>query len=197
MTVKKGIRMKRRARTHTASRFMKSLPTAWITRNRGISVAVLGALILAIWFAPSSTPSATTEPRSVETNAMREPARAVTAPVPTREDVAAANTAGTGRDTSGAAPETVTITGCLERSDNEFRLNDTTGINAPKSRSWKSGFLVKRPADVTVVSASTDVQLSRHIGHRVAVTGPLNDRQMKVRALRPLSLPCGTSRVKA
>src|SRR5438445_12949903 len=35
----------------------------------------------------------------------------------------------------------VTITGCLERDAEKFRLKDTAGDNAPRARSRKSGFL--------------------------------------------------------
>ena len=38
----------------------------------------------------------------------------------------------------------VTVTGCLERSDEAFRLKDTSGADAPRTRSWKTGFLNKR-----------------------------------------------------
>jgi hypothetical protein len=86
---------------------------------------------------------------------------------------------------------TATLTGCLERADDEFRLNDTTGTKAPKARSWKSAFLTKRPASVTVVPDSTALQLSRHVGYRVTVTGPLQDREMRIKTLRRVS-PCGT-----
>jgi len=49
------------------------------------------------------------------------------------------------------APETVTVTGCLESSgSNGFRLTDTDGIEAPRSRSWRSG-----SSSVTLPDAST------------------------------------------
>jgi tetratricopeptide (TPR) repeat protein len=53
--------------------------------------------------------------------------------------------------TAGIAP--ITITGCLEVSvdHDEFRLTDTDGVDAPTSRSWKSGFLKKRPATVALL----------------------------------------------
>src|SRR5438552_2533587 len=33
-----------------------------------------------------------------------------------------------------------TITGCLEKHGDGFQLKDTSGADAPKARSWKSGF---------------------------------------------------------
>ena len=100
------------------------------------------------------------------------------------------------------APDTkvarVTIEGCLERADDTFRLTDTAGTNAPTSRSWKSGFLKKRPAAIEVRDSVKRVNLASHVGQRVSVTGTLVDRQMRVGSLQPISLSCSTynSKVK-
>ena len=83
----------------------------------------------------------------------------------------------------------VTITGCLETNDESFRLKDTTGFDAPKSRSWKTGFLTKRSASIAVVDAS-GVSLPTHVGQRVALTGVLVDRDMQVRYLRRVAASC-------
>jgi hypothetical protein len=102
--------------------------------------------------------------------------------------------------TTGPMPTVVTLTGCLARSDDEFRLNDTTGVNAPKARSWKSGFLAKRSASVSIVPASGDLPLVKHVGQRVTVSGTLIDREMRVRTLRRVSSSCddpGPNRVTA
>lgn len=88
-------------------------------------------------------------------------------------------------------PAHVTITGCLETDDERFRLNDTTGSDAPKSRSWKSGFLRKRPAPIDVLDASgVGVGLPRHVGERVSLTGTLGDRTMHVQSLRRVGVSC-------
>jgi hypothetical protein len=84
----------------------------------------------------------------------------------------------------------VTITGCLERSDESFRLKDTTGEKAPKSRSWKSGFLKKSPAAIQVVDSANRAKLTDHVGQRVSVTGQLVDREMTVRSLQRLAPSC-------
>jgi hypothetical protein len=76
----------------------------------------------------------------------------------------------------------VTVTGCLVSEEGAFRLNDTAGAQAPKSRSWKTGFLKKRPASIALVDAS-GVGLRPHVGQRVALTGTLADRDMHVRSL--------------
>ena len=84
----------------------------------------------------------------------------------------------------------VTITGCLEQDDETFRLKNTTGDQAPKARSWKSGFLKKNPASIEVVDASNKAQLPSHVGQRVVVTGMLVDREMQVRSLRRVATSC-------
>jgi hypothetical protein len=91
-----------------------------------------------------------------------------------------------------AAPKlaAVTITGCLERDAETYRLKDTAGDNAPKGRSWKSGFLKKNTATVEVVDAPKSAKLPSHVGERVSVTGVLNGREMQVRSLQRLSPSC-------
>ncbi len=56
-----------------------------------------------------------------------------------------------------AAAKSVTVTGCIEREEQAFRLTATSGAQAPKSRSWKSGFLKKRASDLEVVDASKKI----------------------------------------
>ncbi len=89
-----------------------------------------------------------------------------------------------------AAP--VTITGCLERNDDKFRLKDTIGDEAPKARSWKSGFFKKSSASVDLVDASNRAKLGTHVGQRVSVTGTLVDREMQVRSVQRVALSCST-----
>ena len=84
----------------------------------------------------------------------------------------------------------VTITGCLERDAESFRLKDTAGENAPKARSWKSGFLKKGSATVAVVDAPKSAKLPSHVGERVSVTGVLTGRDMQVRSLQRVSTSC-------
>ena len=85
----------------------------------------------------------------------------------------------------------VTITGCLERDGVTFWLKDTSGMpETPKARSWKSGFLKKRPSRVGLVSATNAVKLPNHVGERVAATGALMDGQMRARSLRRVAASC-------
>ena len=87
-----------------------------------------------------------------------------------------------------AAP--VTLAGCLERANDTFRLKDTLGADAPKSRSWRSGFLKKSSAPITLVDAPTRLNLTNHVGQRVSVTGMLEDGQMRVRSMRRIAASC-------
>jgi hypothetical protein len=84
----------------------------------------------------------------------------------------------------------VTVEGCLEEHDDSFRLKNTTGVEAPKSRSWKSGFLKKGSATIDVVDGSNRLKLQTHVGERISVTGLLVDREMQARSLHRLAESC-------
>ena len=91
-----------------------------------------------------------------------------------------------------AAVDQVTITGCLEASGNgdRFRLTDTEGANAPKARSWRTGFLKKHSAAVDLVGAHDVIALKRQVGHRVAVSGVQTNRELQVSSVRVVSPSC-------
>jgi len=78
----------------------------------------------------------------------------------------------------------VTIAGCLERDDDAFWLKDASGDGAPQKRSWKSGFLKKRPSRIELVGGTYALWLASHVGQRVESTGVLVDREMQVKSLR-------------
>jgi len=92
--------------------------------------------------------------------------------------------------TSAANTAPVTILGCLERSNETYRLTDTDGADAPKSRSWKTAFLKKGAATVEVVDPGNRARLSSQVGHRVAVTGTLSEKQLQARSIRKISSSC-------
>ena len=83
-----------------------------------------------------------------------------------------------------------TIEGCLVQSGDAYRLKGTSGVDAPKARSWKSGFLKKGPAMVDVVDTSESLGLPNRVGTRVSVTGMLVDREMQARAVHRVSSSC-------
>jgi hypothetical protein len=121
-----------------------------------------------------------------------------TADIPFKEDAATtlpgskaiAAPAPVSTGTGGIMP--ITITGCLEVSvdQDEFRLTDTEGVDAPRSRNWRTGFLKKRSAPVALVEPPDRLALQTHVGRRVAATGLLTSHDMKVSALRVVGPSC-------
>ena len=105
-------------------------------------------------------------------------------PAPAAKAVALASNVETGSP--------VTISGCLEMATDgsEFRLTDTEGDAAPKSRGWRSGFLKKSSAPVELIGMP-DARASRsYVGHRVAATGVLTDHELRVQSLRSSAEKC-------
>jgi hypothetical protein len=84
----------------------------------------------------------------------------------------------------------VSITGCLQRDVETFRLDTTTGADAPKSRNWKSAFLKRRPVSIEIVDAAHRLELPNQVGQRVSVTGVLVDREMRARSLQRVAGSC-------
>jgi hypothetical protein len=93
---------------------------------------------------------------------------------------------------SAANLSPTTITGCLEISTdgNEFRLADTEGADAPRSRSWRTGFLKKRTAPIALVGVADPLVLKKSVGKRVAATGLLTSRELQVSSLRSVGSSC-------
>jgi hypothetical protein len=93
---------------------------------------------------------------------------------------------------TGTVVPPVTITGCLEISVNEdsYRLINTEGVDAPKSRSWRTGFLKKRSASVVLIEPPDPQALQMQVGKRVAATGLLTSRELKVSSLRVVGPSC-------
>lgn len=84
----------------------------------------------------------------------------------------------------------VTLTGCLEHDEEAFWLRDASGADAPTGRSWKSGFLKKRPSRIELVDAEHALRLTSYVGQRVSATGTLVNREMQTRSLHPLGALC-------
>ena len=132
--------------------------------------------------APVSAPAAVVEARDAKSStanpALAEPIGTAPASAPSAAE------------TAGIAP--VTITGCLEMSTDEdrIRLTDTDGASAPKSRSWRTGFLKRRSAPVDLVGASDTQALQKQVGKRVAATGVLTSRELRVSSFHVVSPAC-------
>ena len=95
-----------------------------------------------------------------------------------------------GDNTVPANTPFVTIAGCLERNNDGFRLKETTGADAPKSRSWKSGFMKKGSASIEVTDPAHSIALADYVGRRVSVTGTLTGREMKAKSVRRMAPSC-------
>ena len=140
------------------------------------------ATVTASAVAPVTRPAAVSRPAAVtRPEAVTRPVEIAVAPKASAVESASRTT---------VEPAAVTITGCLERSDTTYRLTETTGMDAPKSRSWKRGFLKKGMTPVEVVDAANRLNLSNHVGQRVSVTGLLVDREMTLRSLQRVAASC-------
>lgn len=90
--------------------------------------------------------------------------------------------------TSGSA-QTVTMTGCIEKRGDAYRLIDTEGDDAPRARSWKFGFIKKGTVALDLVDGGQTAPF-KHVGERVRVTGTLDDRELTLRSLRRVADSC-------
>ena len=207
MPVKRTIRMKQRPRAKASKRAAR---TTWWTGKPAIAAAVGCAIAVMLVILIPQKPHAGMAPKKADATVARVDSTETTErrpeiatlpvapPSPSTSQAPSTSPTPAVEPVSDAKVARVTIEGCLERDDDTFRLTDTTGTNAPTARSWKSGFLKKRPAAIEVRDAVKRVNLASHVGQRVSVTGTLVDRQMRVGSLQPISLSCSTynSKVK-
>jgi len=190
MRMKKMVRAKR-ARANLGSRLtqMTHAMRTMSTRTMVIGVLCFLGAAMVIGAATSDVKQEAAAPHAqARPAASAAPSTAAAAAMtPTAESSVPADA-----NAKAAVPKlaSVTITGCLERDAETYRLKDTSGDNAPKARSWKSGFLKKNTATVEVVDAPKSAKLPSHVGERVSVTGVLNGREMQVRSLQRLSPSC-------
>jgi hypothetical protein len=69
-------------------------------------------------------------------------------------------------------------------------LKDTEGADAPRLRSWKSGFMKRSNSSIALSDPKNPTRLAEHIGERVSVTGALTDRAMRVTSLKRVASTC-------
>jgi hypothetical protein len=163
-----------KARAKQARRMRMKIAAAGL----GIVLGVTGAYAASRLTSPSSSP------------AVAKPSDTVASQRATENKKAAAELAMPAADYAGApspvaakTPPAVLI-GCLEQKGDEFRLKDAAGADAPKSRSWKSGFLKKSTPAIDVVDASNHLKLHDHVGQRVSISGTLVNREMQAKSLK-------------
>ncbi len=179
-----GARSKRKSKTPTWSVGVGTMLVA--------AICVTGAVIViaARELTPAPRAAADTVPESAVAPDAPKPASSVTRSAP--ESAMAKAPESDAPEAKGTVGRTapVTIFGCLEKSDASYRLTDTDGVDAPKSRSWKSAFLKKGSATIQVTDPGNRLHLASHVGQRLSVTGSLVDRQMQVRSIRRISASC-------
>jgi hypothetical protein len=86
--------------------------------------------------------------------------------------------------------ELATIEGCLVHDADQFQLKNTAGEDAPRGRSWKSGFLHKSAKSVDVHDQTHRLNLAKHVGERVTITGILDDRELQGTSLKRVAESC-------
>jgi hypothetical protein len=197
MRMRKSVRVKKAAHVKKSSRFVGAPGSRPIVL---VAICVIGAAVLIAARQPSEAPDAARADAKAQSVApapalLRKPAsKASTADAVMGStlgpDDAGAN--GTAPPSAAAKPASVTLTGCLEHDDKTFRLKDTSGDAAPKSRSWKSGFLKKSSTSLEVVDTSHTLKLPSHVGQRVSVTGVIADREIRVRSLQRVAASCAS-----
>jgi hypothetical protein len=202
MPLKKSIRLKKSLLLNTLTRLKKHTRLTGRIGVGSIAVAVICVIAAAMLIGahqpppPADIASVDTQPATAARQAGAKTAAAM-APMAggvADETLAANAPAGESAAKAHAAKSApVTITGCLERADETFRLKDTTGVDAPKSRSWKSGFLKKGSTSIEVVDVANRLKLPDHVGQRVSVTGTLVDREMQIRSLQRVAASCTSS----
>jgi hypothetical protein len=139
---------------------------------------------------------ATMRPAKPRVAASAKSAAPIAAPsvasTPVRENATATSERAPFVSTQVAGTPPVTLTGCLEMSVDraEFRLSDTDGVDVPKTRSWRTAFLTKRSTPVALVEAPDYHALQIQVGKRIAATGQLTDREMKVSSIRVVGSSC-------
>ena len=90
-----------------------------------------------------------------------------------------------------APSPSITLTGCLEADGRKFVLTDPEGSQAPKGRSWKTGFVTKKAKNVEVVGASSSVKLGDHLGRKVIVVGAIDrNTHLTARSIKQMAASC-------
>jgi hypothetical protein len=194
MRMKPRVRAKKPASRKNTPRFTGALGTPAMI---ALVFCVMGAAILLAVSRPSPDAMASIDqPRPMVAAPAQENASAAS-PVPVAtprpEHITPPNAPDADMSPAAATPKAspVTITGCLEQDEETFRLKNATGQDAPKARSWKSGFLKKGSAPIDVVDAARRLKLPAHVGERVSVTGVLVGREMQLRSLQRVAASCG------
>jgi hypothetical protein len=183
--------------TRTSIARLTELATS-MDRSMVAAVVLTGGIVVALLLAGYRTPPPAMAPAGEQPDTSVVIGDGIGAPriVSAQSDAPAVSDPRLSSIDAVATSQMVTIAGCLAQDGDSFRLKDTSGTDAPRSRSWKSGFLKKSPAAVEVVDASHRLRLTNHVGERVSVTGTITDGEMQVRSLRRVANSCSDNRPK-
>lgn len=159
-------------------------------RNR---TAAIGLIVVCILGTGILIAARTSEPKSPATQAAKPQAAAPAARPATasvKTTVVAAKVAAKPQGAEAKPAEPVTVEGCLVQDNETFRLKNTAGEDAPKGRSWKSFGLHKGSKTLEVVDARHRLNLAKHVGERVSVSGMLDDKELQGNSIKKLAESC-------
>lgn len=153
-----------------------------------IVVCIVGTAILIAARSSEPTSAASSAPASTIAAAPATQAMPARTPKAATTPAAKAQAGESAQAEEPAVP--ATIEGCLVQDNETFRLRNTSGEDAPKGRSWKSGFIKKSAKTIELVDARHRMNLARHVGERVSVTGMLADRELQGTSIKRLAESC-------
>ena len=192
----------KRSTRFTVKHFAKQVTKHFAMKNFGMKhftvkrPMAIGIIVLCIFGTAMLIVARSSEPTSAASIVPEQPIVAI-APIhqtpvtkAQKPSTFAANRASAER--SGVVPgaELATIEGCLVQDANQFQLKNTSGEDAPKGRSWKSGFLHKSAKSVDVHDQTHRLNLAKHVGERVTITGILDDRELQGTSLKRVAESC-------
>jgi hypothetical protein len=185
-----------RAKTTKSVRGKRTIGLTSAIGPKATTAVVVVVLAGGIWFgshqrvsAKSRTPVAAVETEISDVTAAPTTSASTPPAAPKMHEPSAGATSASATVKAPHVPVT-TLEGCLEQNGDTFRLKNTSGADAPKSRSWKSGFLKKGAATVDLVDVSDSLGLANRVGTRVSVSGTLNDREMQARSIHRVASSC-------
>jgi hypothetical protein len=192
----------KRSTRFTVKHFAKQITKHFAMKNFGMKhftvkrPMAIGIIVVCIVGTAMLIVARSSEPTSAASTVPEEPIVAI-APIQ-QTPVAKAQKPSTFAARPASAPsvgavagaELASIEGCLIQDANQFQLKNTSGEDAPKGRSWKSGFLHRSAKTVDVVDQSHRLNLARHVGERVTITGLLDDRELQGTSLKRVAESC-------
>jgi hypothetical protein len=192
----------KRSTRFTVKTFAKQITKGFAMKNFGMKhftvkrPMAIGIIVVCIFGTAMLIVARSSEPTSA---ASITPERPIVAIAPSQQmPVAKAQKPSTfaagpasAQSAGGVAPADIaTVEGCLVEVANHFHMKKTSGEAAPKGRSWKSGFLHRSSKPVDVVDQSRRLNLARHVGERVTITGLLDDRELQGTSLKRVAESC-------